>query len=72
MKKIISLLLIFASALLLFACVKPCTDHIDEDGDGVCDTPGCYEGLKPGNNGDSPFGDGGVELPPMPIPPDYD
>ena len=65
-------------AFSVVACDKPCTDHVDADGDGVCDTPGCYEGLKPdgenGGSGGSGSGSGigdGTETPIIPIKPEY-
>ena len=71
------LALLLALVFALFSCDLPsptptppvCTDHVDTNGDGVCDTPGCYEGLKP-NDGKTPSSPSGAELPTIPVEPD--
>ena len=53
MKKILSILLALAltvgACFAFVACGNPdeCTNHIDADGDGVCDTEGCDEAVAP-------------------------
>ena len=57
MKKIFALLIVFAMALCFVACGpteeaptgNACTEHVDNNGDGICDTEGC--GATVGNNG---------------------
>ena len=75
MKRILSFLLIVLIVIALIACDKPCTEHNDADGDGVCDTPGCYEGLKPDGTGNlggvGGLGGGGAETPKVPLVPEY-
>ena len=66
MRKLICVLLFIVFALSLASCDKPCTEHVDKDGDGVCDTPGCYEGLK------SDKDPAGTELPWLPVEPDWE
>ena len=48
--KLLALLLVIVMAVgMLAACgggTEPCTKHVDNDGDGVCDTEGCNEPVK--------------------------
>lgn len=59
MKKIFALLVVLSMALCFVACGTPeeqptpetsaCTEHVDNDGDGICDTAGCGATVqKPG------------------------
>ena len=58
MKKLFALLVVFSlcigALLVLASCdapegpaTTPCTEHVDNDGDGVCDTEGCNEPVEP-------------------------
>ena len=69
MKKIFALLVVFAMALCFVACgpttdpapeETPCTNHVDNNGDGKCDTEGCGADVK--NNGDATVEDLAKEL----------
>lgn len=54
MKKIISLLLVIAMTVLAFAsCGNGCENHVDDDGDGICDTEGCSEKVEPKDDPDA-------------------
>ncbi len=54
-KKILVLLLMLSISFTLFACEKPdntCKNHIDEDGNGICDNEGCDAPVEPAPQGD--------------------
>ena len=68
MKKIFALLVVFAMALCFVACgptetptpeENACTDHVDNDGNGICDTEGCGAVVEKNDCGNT--GDGGNE-----------
>ena len=55
MKKILALLVVLSMVFCFAACGPEetptpenptCTDHVDADGNGICDTPGCGASVK--------------------------
>ena len=53
----LSVILVFGASLVLVGCtdtVTECTEHKDENGDGICDTDGRNEAMLPEEN---PYGE---------------